>query len=107
MMLGHAEAVNARLRKVYPKGFALDATHRPHITLIQRFVRTADLDEVYTAAGQVLSSADVTARYAHLSPTHLHQAVKALDAGGRSDGRSSAHSGSSGVTHTATNSAKS
>jgi len=61
MMLGHAEAVNARLRKVYPKGFALDATHRPHITLIQRFVRTADLDKVYTAAGQVLTSADVTA----------------------------------------------
>jgi len=60
MMLGHAEAVNARLRKVYPKGFALDATHRPHITLIQRFVRTADLDQVYAAAGQVLAGANVT-----------------------------------------------
>src|SRR5438034_1457845 len=49
----------------------------------------------------------MTLRYAHLSPTHLHQAVKLLDAGGRSDGRSSAHSGSSRVTHTATNPAKS
>jgi hypothetical protein len=60
-MLQHAEAVNARLLKVYPKGFALDATHRPHITMIQRFVRTADLDKVYAAAGQVFASANVTA----------------------------------------------
>jgi hypothetical protein len=59
-MLRHAEAVNARLLKVYPKGFALDATHRPHITIIQRFVRTADLDKVYAAAGQVLAHANVT-----------------------------------------------
>ena len=43
----------------YPKGFALDATHRPHITLIQRFVRTADLDRVFAAAGQVFAGADV------------------------------------------------
>jgi len=49
----------------------------------------------------------MTLRYAHLSPAHLHQAVKLLDAGGRSDGRSSAHSGSSGVTHSASNPAKS
>jgi hypothetical protein len=48
-MLQHAEANNDRLLKVYPKGFALDATHRPHITLVQRYVRTADLDEVYAA----------------------------------------------------------
>ncbi len=59
-MLQHAEAVNARLLKVYPKGFALDATHRPHITMIQRFVRTADLDKVYAAAGKVFASANVT-----------------------------------------------
>src|SRR3990172_13173827 len=56
-MLRHAEANNARLLKVYPKGFALDATHRPHITMIQRFVRTADLDKVYAAVGKVLASA--------------------------------------------------
>jgi hypothetical protein len=60
-MLQHAEANNARLLKAYPKGFALDATHRPHITLIQRFVRTADLDKVYAAAGKVFASADVNA----------------------------------------------
>ncbi len=59
-MLRHAEAVNARLLKVYAKGFALDATHRPHITLIQRFVRTRDLDKLYAAAGRVLANAKVT-----------------------------------------------
>ena len=61
MMLRHAEANNARLLKVYPQGFALDATHRPHITLVQRFVHTADLDRIYAAAGQVLASAHVNA----------------------------------------------
>ena len=59
-MLRHAEAVNASLLKVYPQGFALDATHSPHVTMIQRFVRTADLDKVYAAAGKVIASANVT-----------------------------------------------
>ncbi len=59
-MLRHSAANNARLRAVFPKGFALDATHRPHITMIQRFVRTADLDQVYAAAGHVLARANVT-----------------------------------------------
>jgi len=58
-MLRRAEASNARLRKVFPQGFALDAAHRPHITLIQRFVRTADLDKVYAAAGKVFADANV------------------------------------------------
>jgi hypothetical protein len=60
-MLKHAEANNARLLKAYPPGFAFDAAHRPHITLIQRFVRTADLDKVYAAAGKVFAGANVKA----------------------------------------------
>jgi phosphoserine phosphatase len=59
-MLKHAEANNSRLLAVFPKGFALDATHRPHITLIQRFVRTADLDKVYAAASKVFADANVS-----------------------------------------------
>src|SRR5664280_1287256 len=59
-MLQHAEANNARLLKVYPKGFALDALHNPHITLIQRYVRTADLDKVYAAAGKFLTGKKIT-----------------------------------------------
>lgn len=61
VMLQHAEAANARLLKAYPKGFALDELHKPHITLIQRYVRTADLDKVYAVAGNVLSSEKITA----------------------------------------------
>jgi phosphoglycolate phosphatase-like HAD superfamily hydrolase len=60
-MLRQCEANNARLLKVFTKGFALDATHTPHVTMIQRFVRTADLDKVYAAAGKILPSANVPA----------------------------------------------
>ena len=59
-MLRHAEAANARLLNVFPKGFSLDANHRPHVTMVQRFVRTADLDKVYAAAGKVFAGANVT-----------------------------------------------
>jgi 2'-5' RNA ligase superfamily len=58
-MLRHAQANNARLIKAFPKGFELDEAHRPHITLIQRFVRTEDLDKVYAAAEKVLVDANV------------------------------------------------
>ena len=58
-MLQRCESNNARLRKVFPKGFPLDATHRPHVTLLQRFVPTADLDKIYAAAGKVLARTDV------------------------------------------------
>jgi hypothetical protein len=58
-MLKHAAVVNARLLKVYPKGFALDALHTPHITLIQRYVRTAELDKVYAAAGKILTKKNI------------------------------------------------
>lgn len=55
-MMRHAQDINARLLKVFPKGFRLDATHRPHITLLQRYVRTADLDKVYAAVDKVTAS---------------------------------------------------
>ena len=51
-----AEADNARLLKAYPVGFALDATHHAHITMLQQFVRTADLEKVYSAANAVLAN---------------------------------------------------
>ena len=60
-MLKHAAADNARLLKVYPKGFALDATHTPHITMLQCFVRTADLDKLYAAEEKVFAAANVNA----------------------------------------------
>jgi hypothetical protein len=61
IMLRHAEADNASLLKAYPKGFALDAAHRPHITMLQCFVRTSDLGEVYDAVSKVIAGANVSA----------------------------------------------
>jgi 2'-5' RNA ligase superfamily len=60
-MLKHAAANNERLRKVYPKGFTFDAAHTPHITLLQCFVRTADLDKLYAAEEKVFAAANVNA----------------------------------------------
>ena len=54
-MIQHAQADNARLLKAFPKGFALDATHHPHVTMLQQFVRTADLEKVYAAVNAVLA----------------------------------------------------
>jgi hypothetical protein len=59
-MVQHATATNEHLRKVFPKGFALDAEHRPHITLVQRFVLTENLDKVFAAVGKVFARANVT-----------------------------------------------
>jgi 2'-5' RNA ligase len=55
-MLQHARADNDRLLKNFPKGFALDATHHPHVTMLQQFVRTADLEKVYVALDKVFAS---------------------------------------------------
>ena len=54
-MIKHAVAANERLLKVFPKGFALGKTHQPHISTLQRYVKTADLDKVYEAVGKVLA----------------------------------------------------
>jgi len=54
-MLNHAQAANERLLKVFPKGFALGATHQPHISCLQRYVKTSDLDKIYEAVGKVLA----------------------------------------------------
>jgi hypothetical protein len=54
-MVKHAEAANERLLKEFPKGFALDKTHHSHISCLQRYVKTADLDKVYEAVGKVLA----------------------------------------------------
>src|SRR5260370_16656292 len=81
-MLEHATATNERLLKVFPKGFALDASHRPHITLVQRFVRTVDLDRVYDAVGKVFPSGNVSGikleAYKYYYIPHNHPALSAI-----------------------------
>jgi len=59
-MIRHAEAANAQLLKNYPKGFTLGGVHAPHITMLQRFVKTADLSKVYAAADRVIAKANPT-----------------------------------------------
>jgi hypothetical protein len=56
-----ARALNERLRRSVPDGFALDATHAPHITTLQRFVRTADLERMFEAVEKTIAETDVSA----------------------------------------------
>jgi 2'-5' RNA ligase len=60
-MVQHAMDANARLRKSFPKGFTLDETHHPHISMLQQFVRTDDLDKVFAAANAVMAKEKPTA----------------------------------------------
>lgn len=60
-MLKQAATNNARLLREFPKGFALDAMHTPHITMLQCFVRTVDLDKLYAAEEDVFAAANVNA----------------------------------------------
>jgi hypothetical protein len=60
-MIEHADALNARLRKAYQKGYALDSTHQPHVTVLQRYVRTKDLDKIYAVVGDMMLRKHVAA----------------------------------------------
>lgn len=53
-----ARAVNARLRSNFPAGFALDANHAPHVTLMQCFVRSDELSSVATAVAGMLKRSE-------------------------------------------------
>ncbi len=49
-----ARNVNRRLRHGYPAGYALDATHAPHLTLVQCYVARTDLPRVFAAIAPIL-----------------------------------------------------
>jgi len=57
-MLGSAKVYNELMRKNYegPGSFALDAIHNPHITVLQCFVKTNDLEKVYAAVAKVVKN---------------------------------------------------
>jgi hypothetical protein len=55
-----AREVNAVLLKSMPQGWKLDETHQPHITTLQRYVRTADLDQVYNAVEKTVADTDMS-----------------------------------------------
>ena len=56
-----AKEVNAKLLQSMPEGWKLDDTHQPHITTLQRYVRTADLDHVYDAVEKTVADTDMSA----------------------------------------------
>jgi hypothetical protein len=55
-MVARANEINARLRSNYPEGYSLDATHAPHVTMLQRYVREKDFDAVAAAITKVLAA---------------------------------------------------
>ncbi|HTT20320.1 MAG TPA: haloacid dehalogenase-like hydrolase [Candidatus Sulfotelmatobacter sp.] len=55
-MIDKANASNARLRGDYSSGYALDATHAPHVTMLQRFVRVKDLDALTKALTKLFAT---------------------------------------------------
>src|SRR5271163_1063402 len=59
-MIQHAKAANSQLLKSYPKGFTLGGVHAPHVTMLQRFVKTADLPKVYAAVDKVFAKENPT-----------------------------------------------
>ena len=60
-MLDHAGQMNARLLAHYPAGYALDAAHAPHITLVQSYVRESDLPAIAGAVARVMRDPPPTA----------------------------------------------
>ncbi len=60
-MVKRALEINTKLRSDNPDCFALDAHHVPHITLLQRYVRTADLDKVSAAVNKIVAAENPTA----------------------------------------------
>lgn len=57
-MVKRAVAANARLRKDYPEGYTLGPEQVPHITLVQRYVKAADLKSIEAAVSAVLAKED-------------------------------------------------
>jgi len=59
-MIQHATAANAKLLQSYPKGFTLGGAHAPHVSMLQRYVKTADLPKVFAAADKVFAKENAT-----------------------------------------------
>ncbi len=55
-----AKALNAALRRGVPAGFAFDETHQPHVTVLQRFVRSQGLDGALDAVARAIAAYDLT-----------------------------------------------
>jgi hypothetical protein len=54
-----AKVVNRRLRRSVPSGYALDSRHQPHITMLQRYVRSDELSHVFAAVEETLAATEI------------------------------------------------
>jgi len=61
-----ARAVNRRMPLSIPAGITLDDTHLPHITMLQRYLLTADIDWVYDAIEQTVAATDAASLSYHV-----------------------------------------
>jgi hypothetical protein len=71
--MNRAREVNARLLESVPlpQGWALDDTHQPHITTLQRYVRSAELDKVFDAVEKTVAETDLASlSYRAMKITH-------------------------------------
>lgn len=57
-MIDSAEVYNAIMQKNYsgPGSYSLDNLHKPHITVLQCFVLSADLEKVYAAIAEIVKN---------------------------------------------------
>lgn len=61
LLRDRAVEANKRLRQNYAAGFPLDEAHTPHVTLVQRYIREAELGTVAAAVSQVVGAHEVRA----------------------------------------------
>jgi hypothetical protein len=80
-MIQHAQAANAGLLKDFPKGFALDDEHKPHISVMGGYFYTANLEKVYAATARVLASEKVTS-WKLTALKYYYMALKDVGLGG-------------------------
>lgn len=57
-----AIAENRKLRAEDPAGFALDTDHVPHLTVLERYVKRSDLDNVIQAVAAVVDRSSIATR---------------------------------------------
>jgi hypothetical protein len=58
-MMQRAQDANDGLRGNFPKGYSLDAEHKPHISVMGGYFYTANLDETYAALEKILATEKV------------------------------------------------
>jgi hypothetical protein len=64
--IARARAVNARMPLSIPAGITLDDTHLPHITMLQRYLITDQLEQAYAAIDAVIVATNIAALGYHV-----------------------------------------